>query len=64
MSGLKYHLHPTQYKISHYLYMQRAEISFSARHKGVNDIFALKRITVSTFSDCQNHEDITVNELQ
>ena len=42
----------------------RAEISFSARHQGVNDILALKSMTVSSFFDCQKHEDITVKTLQ
>ena len=32
----------------------------SACHQGVNDIFALKSITVSSFFDFQKHEDITV----
>ena len=36
----------------------RTEISFSASHQGVNDIFTLKSITVSSFSDCQKHEGI------
>ena len=38
----------------------RAEISFA----GVNDILALKSMTVSSFFDCQKHEDITVKTLQ
>ena len=44
--------------IPHYLQIQRAEISFSARHQSVNDIFALKSITVSSFSDCQNMKTV------
>ena len=51
---------PLSIRISHYLQIQRVEISFSARHQGVNGIFALKSMTVSSFSDCQKHEDITV----
>ena len=41
----------------------RAEIWLSARHQGVNDIFFLKSSTVSLFSDCQKHEDISVKKL-
>ena len=50
--------------ISHYLLIQRDEISFSARHQGINDILALKSITVSSFSSCPKHEDITVKTLK
>ena len=46
--------------ISHCLQIQRAEISFSAHHQAVKDVFALTGITVSSFSNCQKHEDITV----
>ena len=48
----------------HVLQIQRAEISFSARHQGVNYIFALKNMTVSSFSNRRKHEDITVKKLQ
>ena len=40
---------PLSISISQYLQIQRAEISFSARHQGVNNILALKSITVSLF---------------
>ena len=33
------------------------------RNQGINDIFALKSITVYSFSDCQKHEDNTVSSL-
>ena len=50
--------------ISRYLQIQRNEISFSVRHQGINDIFTMKSITVSSFSDCQKDEDITMKTLQ
>ena len=37
----------------------RTEIPFAARHQDINDIFTLKSITVSSFSNCQKYEDIT-----
>ena len=49
---------------SHHLQGQRTEISFSAHRQGVNDIFSLKSITVSSFSYCQKYEVITVKTLQ
>ena len=42
----------------------RTEISFSASHQGVNDIFTLKSITVSSFSDCQKHEGIITTPVE
>ena len=51
---------PFNIGIFHYLQIQRAEISFSVRHQGINDIFVLKSTTLPSFSDCQKHEDITV----
>ena len=41
---------PLSVSISHYLQMQWAEISFSVHHEGINNIFTLKSITVSSFS--------------
>ena len=65
LAELKYGLQPTQYKyFSLNSHIQRAEVSFSARHQDVNDILALKSISVSSFSDCQKHEDITVKTSQ
>ena len=66
ISGLKYHLQPTQYiSISHYLQIQRAEILFPVRHQGDNGIFVLKTIAVSSFSYCKKtHEGITVKTVQ
>ena len=55
---------PLSISISRYLQIQRAEISFSVCHQGINDIFTLKSITVSSFSNCQKHEDITVKTLR
>ena len=40
------------------------QIHFSAHHRGVNDIFGLRSITVSLFFDCQKHENTTVKSLQ
>ena len=40
---------PLSIRISQYLQVQRAEISFSARYQGVDDILALMSITVSSF---------------
>ena len=37
----------------------RTEIPFAARRQDINDIFTLKSITVSSFSNCQKYEDIT-----
>ena len=56
--------HVYQRSISCYLQIQQAEISFSVCQQGIIDIFTLKSITVSSFSDCQKHEDITVKTLQ
>ena len=50
--------------IFQYLQIQSAEILFSAHHQGVDDIFALNSITVTSFSDCQKHKDIAVKTLQ
>ena len=48
--------------ISHYLQIRRTEISFSERHQGVNDVYTLKSIKMSSFSDFHKHysEDITL----
>ena len=56
---------PVSVSVSHYLQIQQAEISFSVNHQGINDIFAMKSITKSFFSNCQRtwrhyNEDITV----
>ena len=56
--------HIYQRSISSYLQIQQAEISFSVCQQGIIDIFTLKSITMSSFSDCQKHEDITVKTLQ
>ena len=48
--------------ISHYLQIHRTEISFSDRHQGVNHVYTLKSIKMSSFSDFHKHysEDITL----
>ena len=54
ISRLKYHLQPTQYK--YFSLLTNPDIS--TRHQGV--IFTQKSITLSSFFDCQKHEDIAV----
>lgn len=48
--------------ISHYLQIHRTEISFSDHQQGVNDVYTLKSIKMSSFFDFHKHysEDITL----
>ena len=52
------------YTLKHIIENVRAELSFSVCHQGVNYIFSLKSITMTSFSDCQKHEGIIVKTLQ
>ena len=47
---------PLSISTSHYLQIQQAEISFLAHHQGVNDIFTLESITVSSlyYTSCND----------
>ena len=56
--------HIYQRTISCHLQIQQAEISFSVCQQGIINIFTLKSITMSSFSDYQKHEDITVKTVR
>ena len=52
---------PLSINISHYLQIQRAEMSFSACHEGVNKIFVPNSITVPSFFNFRAETNVLVS---